>query len=84
MKFGCDEQCYNNSTVNPVDPTGDYLIIPGGKFMIEDDSGVMKTYNNEIYCGIGLAGRSENNLNSDDDTRVDLVEVDKPGLVTVR
>ena len=83
MKFGCNEQCYN-STANPVEPTGDYLMISGGKFMIEYGTSVMKIYNNEIYCGIGLAGRSENNLNSDDDTRVDLVEVDKPGLVTVR
>ena len=67
---GCFEECFiPDTTTGSV--TGDYLLIPGGKYT-DNTASPPKMYNNDYYCGEGLA----NEENS--------VRVKMPGPVIVR
>ena len=76
MKHGCGRECYNiNSTNEPAKKgkTGDYLLIPGGRY--NNKMGGMKmTYYNDIYCGDGLGDFDGNGK----------VQVERPGPVSLR
>ena len=78
LKHGCGRECYKNLTsTSEKKKTGDYLLIPGGKY--NDKTGVgKKTYYNDIYCGDGL-GDYDMSFNGQE-----MVSVDRPGPVTLR
>ena len=70
-KVGCFEECFTpDITTGSI--TGDYLLIPGGKYTDNTAPAPAKMYNNDYYCGEGLAN-IENR-----------VSVETPGPVIVR
>ena len=66
--IGCFGDCFEPATGKI---TGDYLLIPGGKYT-DNTASPPKMYNNDYYCGEGLA-------NIDNSVRVQM-----PGPVIVR
>ena len=68
---GCFEECFIPDTSNTGSITGDYLLIPAGKYT-DNSTPPPKMYNNDYYCGVGLAN-IENR-----------VRVEMPGPVIVR
>ena len=72
LKVGCYEQCTNTDPTTG-SPIGDYLHISGAMYEeISTTSQMIKTHNNNYYCGEGLANKENR------------VTVELPGPVTVR